>query len=190
MSKKIVSGFLILGACLAAPAVMAATPSFNYFQAGAQHTSSSAGNNWGWGAQASVNPIAGLFLSGAYNRTNFISGVRSDYKDYRLDTGYEVDFLNSLAVYGEAGWSKSSVSGQSSSGAHVEVGVRANVLSVLELRGAVGRYDRDGGFNEYSASVLFHFLPFTSLSVGYVMEDGWGSRDSIGRWQAGMRWSL
>ncbi len=181
---------LVVGAFLTAANARAATPSFNYFQAGAQHTSSSAGNNWGWGAQASFNPIGGLFFSGAYNRTNYISGLSSDYKDYRLDAGYEVDFLDSLAAYGEAGWSASSVAGQRSSGAHVEVGVRANVLSVLELRGAVGHYNRDGGFNEYSASVLFHFLPFTALSVGYVKDDASGSSGSIRRWQAGLRWSF
>ncbi len=190
MPKKFVLGLLALCACIAAPSVLAATPSFNYFQAGTQRTESSAGNNWGWGAEASFNPIGGLFFSGAYNRTNYISGVQSDYKDYRLDAGYEVDFLDSLAAYGEAGWSRSSVSGQSSSGAHVEVGVRANVLSVLELRGAVGHYNRDGGFNEYSASVLFHFLPFTSFSVGYVKDDASGLSGSVRRWQAGMRWSF
>lgn len=190
MSKKIVPGLLALCACVVAPVALAATPTFNYFQAGAQRTQSSAGNNWGWGAQASFNPIGGLFFSGAYNRTNYISGVSSDYKTYRVDAGYEVDFLDSLAVYGEAGWSRSSLSGQSSSGAHVEVGVRANVLSVLELRGAVGHYNRDGGFNEYSAGVLFHFLPFTALSVAYTKDQASGSSGSIRRWQAGLRWSF
>lgn len=190
MLKKIVPGLLVLGACMAAPLALAATPSFNYFQAGAQRTESSAGNNWGWGAQASFNPIGGLFFSGAYNRTNYVSGIRSDYKTYRLDAGYEVDFLDSLAAYGEAGWSRSSVNGRSDSGAHVEIGVRANVLSVLELRGAVGHYNRDGGFNEYSAGVLFHFLPFTALSVDYTKDEASGSSGSIRRWQAGLRWSF
>lgn len=190
MSKKIVPGLLALCACVAAPVTLAATPSFNYFQAGAQRTESSAGNNWGWGAQASFNPIGGLFFSGAYDRTNYLSGVSSDYKTYRVDAGYEVDFLDSLAAYGEAGWSRSSVSGQSSSGAHVEVGVRANVLSALELRGAVGHYNRDGGFNEYSAGVLFHFLPFTALSVAYTKDEATGSSGSIRRLQAGLRWSF
>jgi len=190
MSKKVVPGLLALCVFFVVPAALAATPSFNYFQAGAQRSESSAGNNWGWGAQASFNPIGGLIFSGAYNRTNYVSGIQSDYKTYRVDAGYEVDFLDSLAAYGEAGVSTSSAAGQRNSGAHVEVGIRANVLSVLELRGAVGHYNRDGGFNEYSAGLLFHFLPFTALSVAYTKDQATDSSGSIRRWQAGLRWSF
>ena len=188
--KKRFSAALACAAIVAAGSALAATPSFNYFQAGAQRTESSAGNNWGWGAQASFNPIGGLFFSGAYNRTNYISGVGSQYKTYRLDAGYEVGVLDSLAAYGEAGWSAATIGGQRSSGAHVEVGLRANVLSVLELKGAVGHYTRDGGFNEYSAGVLLHFFPFTAFSVDYVKDEAAGLSGSVRRLQAGLRWSF
>lgn len=173
-----------------AASAMADTPSFNYLQAGAQRTHTSAGDNWGWGVEGSVNPIGGLFFSGDYNRTNYIQGAQSDLQTYRADVGYEVDFLDALAAYGEAGWSVSRVTGNRSSGVHAEVGVRANVLSVLELRAAVGRYNRDGGFNEYSGAVLFHFMPFTAVSVGYVKDQASGSSAGYNRWQVGLRWSF
>ena len=180
----------VLGALATAPAAMAGTPSFTYVQGGVQHTNTAAGNNWGWGVEASVNPVGGLFFSGDYSRTNYIHGAQSDLQTYRADVGYEVGFLDALAAYGEAGWSVSRVAGNRNGGAHVEVGVRANVVSVLELRAAVGHYNRDGGFNEYSGTVLFHFVPFTAVSVGYVKDQDSGSSASYNRWQVGLRWSF
>ncbi len=188
--KKRVLCALALTVFVVSPAALAATPSFNYFQAGVQHTNTSIGNNWGWAAQASFNPVGGMFVSGNYNRTNYIGNVHSDYKTYRADVGYEFSFLDTLAAYGEAGWAVSRVAGQRNDGVHVEVGLRANVLSILEVRGAVGHYNRDGGFNEYMASALFHFIPFTAISVGYVRDQASASSGSFHRWQVGLRWSF
>ncbi|HZW59917.1 MAG TPA: outer membrane beta-barrel protein [Woeseiaceae bacterium] len=189
MKKSVLAG-LALAICALSSTAFADTPSFNYLQTGVQHTNTSAGNNWGWGVEGSFNPVGGLFFSGDYSRTNYIQSAQSDLETYRADVGYEVDFLDALAAYGEAGWAVSQVSGNRSDGAHVEVGLRANVLSVLELRGAVGHYNRDGGFNEYSGAILFHFVPFTSVSVGYVKDQASASNGSYNRWQVGLRWSF
>lgn len=74
--------------------------------------------------------------------------------------------VTALAVYErEAGLGVSSGNAGRSGGTHAEVGLRCNLASLVELRGAVGHYDRDGDFDEVAASVLFHLFPFLSLDV-------------------------
>lgn len=195
--NKIIAA-MALTACLVAPAALADTPSFNYLQVGVQRADYGGDQQWGWGLKGSFNPIGGLFFSGKYNRVNSVesyvpgTGVATDpLTTYRGDIGYEFDFADTVALYGEAGWATASISGNRDSGSHVEAGVRINALSIVELRAAIGHYDRDGGFNEYAGTVLFHFLPFTALSVGYVRDDyGNAGPSHTNRWQLGLRWSF
>lgn len=174
----------LLASVVVAPAAFAEAPSFNYVQATGQRVDSSSGDDWGWGAQGSFNPVGGLFVSGHYRQVHDIGDSGENLKAYRGDVGYAVDLIDTLAVYGEAGWSKQSLAGHDDSGMHYEVGLRAR-LPLVQLEGGVGRHQRNGGFNEYSATALFHVMPFTYVSVGYVSERH--SHADVDRWQAGVR---
>ncbi|HET6725337.1 MAG TPA: outer membrane beta-barrel protein [Gammaproteobacteria bacterium] len=189
---------MTLAALMIAPAALADTPSFNYIQADIQRADYTGDQQWGWGLKGSINPVGGLFFSGNYSRVNSVAnyiqgnGPGTDQLTaYRADVGYEFDFADTVALYGEAGWATAAISGNRDSGSHVEAGIRFNALSIFELRAAIGHYDRSGGFDEYSGTVLLHFLPFTAISVGYARDD-YGNAGSLhtSRWQLGLRWSF
>lgn len=175
---------LVAGLALA-PAAQADAPSFNYVQLTGQHMNASAVDGWGWGAEASFNPAGGWFVSGNYRRINHVAVSGNNLTAWHADAGYAVDLADTLAAYGKLGWSKQTVDGYGGdSGMHAEAGLRVR-LPIVQLEGGVGRYQRNGGFNEYTATALFHVLPFTYVSVGYVVDDY--SRDNADRWQAGVR---
>lgn len=189
MKKLILSTTAVIG-CLAAAPALADAPSFNYVQSELQHTSTSAGENWGWGVRASINPIGGWFVSGRYRHTNQISRAQSDFETYRLNLGYKTIFADTLALYATAGWAGAQISGARRDGTVVGAGLRANLLSLLALRLGASHYFRADGFNEYSAGVLVHILPFTHLSVGVSKYTGSGPLSGSKRWYAGLRWSF
>lgn len=168
-----------------APAAQADSPSFNYVQLTGQHMNASAVDGWGWGTAASFNPAGGWFVSGNYRRINHVAVSGNNLTAWHADAGYAVDLADTLAAYGKLGWSKQTVDGYGDdSGMHAEAGLRVR-LPIVQLEGGVGRYQRNGGFNEYTASALFHVLPFTYVSVGYVVDDY--ARDNVDHWQAGVR---
>ncbi|HEX7341246.1 MAG TPA: hypothetical protein VF269_03120 [Rhodanobacteraceae bacterium] len=174
----------LLASALLAPAAFAGTPSFNYIQLSGQHVNASATDGWGWVAKGSFNPAGGWFVSGVYRQANHVGDALTNPHAWHADAGYKFDFADTLAAYGELGWSRRRVTGDSAGGAHVEVGLRAR-LPLVQLEGAVGRYQRNGGFNEYAATALFHVLPFTYVAVGYVSDHH--ARGVVNRWQAGLR---
>ncbi|MDN5865238.1 MAG: porin family protein [Gammaproteobacteria bacterium] len=178
-------------ACALTPAAAYSdAPSFNYLQTAVQHTSTSNGDNWGWGVQGSFNPVGGLFFSGEYSRTNYLDYAQSDVKTYRVNAGYYTTLADTLALYGTAGWAATEVSGSRSDGAVVGAGLRANLVSILELRVGASHYFFDDGFNEYSAGVLLHILPFMYISAGIAKYSGAGTSPDTTRWQAGLRFSF
>lgn len=182
---KTMAGMVLAAGLILAPAAWAEAPSFNYVQLTGQHVNASAVDGWGWGAEASFNPAGGWFVSGNYRRVNHASASGANLKAWHTDAGYAVDLLDTLAVYGKLGWSRQTIEGYGQdSGMHYEAGLRLR-LPIVQLEGGVGRYERNGGFNEYSATALFHVLPFTYVGVGYVADDY--SRGSIDRWKAGVR---
>ncbi len=167
------------------PAAQAEPPSFNYVQVTGQHMNASAADGWGWGAEGSFNPAGGWFVSGNYRRINHVAGSGANLTAWHADAGYKVDLADTLAVYGKLGGSKQTVEGfDGDSGMHAEAGLRVR-LPMVQLEGGVGRYERNGGFNEYAASALFHVFPFTYVSIGYVVDDY--PHDDVDRWQAGVR---
>lgn len=185
MMKYMACMALVAGLALA-PIAQADAPSFNYVQLTGQHMNASAVDGWGWGAEASFNPAGGWFVSGAYRKINHVADSGANLTAWHTDAGYAVDLLDTLAAYGKLGWSKQTVDGYygEDSGMHYEAGLRLR-LPIVQLEGGVGRYERNGGFNEYAATALFHVLPFTYVSVGYVVDDY--AHDDVDRWQAGVR---
>lgn len=181
---KYVAGMALVAGLAVASTAQAEPPSFNYVQLTGQHVNASATDGWGWGAEASFNPAGGWFVSGDYRRINHVADTGANLKAWHADAGYAVDMLDTLAAYGKLGWSRQTVGGSEDSGMHYEAGLRAR-LPFVQLEGAVGRYQRNGGFNEYTARALFHVLPFTYVGVGYVVDDY--SRGDVDRWQAGVR---
>lgn len=181
---KTLTGVALLAGAVLASAAFAEAPSFNYVQGTAQRVDAGHGRDWGWGVEGSFNPVGGLFVAGQYRRVRDIGDSGADLAAYRGDFGYAFKLAGTLALYGETGWSKQSWAGHDDSGAHAEIGLRAR-LPLLQLEGAVGHHWRNGGFDEYSATALFHVLPFTYVGVGYVSERH--AHRNLDRWQAGVR---
>lgn len=185
--KTFAAASLMLAGLALAPQAAAEPPSFNYAQVTGQHYNFGSSDGWGWDLAGSFNPVGGWFVSGNAQRFSDYLDLGDSLSRYRADIGYKFDLAATLSLYGKAGWARQSFGPLSDDGLHAEVGVRAR-LPFLQLEGSVGHFQRNGGFNQYAATALFHVFPMTYITVGYI-SDRWSSRHE-NRWQAGLRLSF
>jgi|GEM_PF-2044499 len=185
------------GLALAAPA-LAASPSFTYVEGSFQHTSvsSAAGPisaDSGWRVDAGVGVWDNLFVSGSARHYSVTTpGSSRSGNLYNADAGYSVPFADTFAAYGKLGWSRETQGLGNDAGYHAEVGLRADLISILDLRAYYARFGLNGGMTEYGAAAELSFAPMFGILVGYDRLQGSaaGGGGDLDSYRIGLRWSL